>query len=80
MYIVVNPLISHQAKNSSLRKVKTDAIDAYRLCGLYYKEEFAPYKKRGVQLLNLRSPTRQHESLTGLFVQTKLQFQAISGI
>jgi transposase len=29
IYIVVNPFISHQAKNSSLRKVKTDAIDAY---------------------------------------------------
>jgi transposase len=35
-YIVVNPLISNQAKKSSLRKVKTDAVDAYQLCELYY--------------------------------------------
>jgi hypothetical protein len=36
-----------------------------------------PYKKRGIQLLNLRNLTRQHENITGIFVQTKLQFQAI---
>jgi transposase len=39
LLIIVNPLISHRAKSSSLRKVKTDAIDAYRLCELYYKED-----------------------------------------
>jgi transposase len=32
LLIIVNPLISQRAKNSSLRKVKTDAIDVYRLC------------------------------------------------
>ncbi|WEH08236.1 IS110 family transposase [Alicyclobacillus fastidiosus] len=76
-YVLVNPLIAHQAKKSSLRKVKTDALDAYHLCELYYKEEFEPYKRRGVYLLNLRNLTRQHESITGLYVQTKLQFQAV---
>lgn len=77
LYIVVNPLISYRAKSSSLRKVKTDVIDAYHLCELYYKEELEPYKKRGIQLLNLRNLTRQHETLTGLYVQAKLQFQAV---
>jgi transposase len=77
VYIVINPILSYQAKKSSLRRVKTDAIDAYHLCELYYKEELEPYKKRGIQLLNLRHLTRQHESLTGLYVQAKLQFHAI---
>jgi transposase len=77
LYIIVNPLLSYQAKKSSLCKVKTDKIDAYHLCELFYKEELEPYKKRGVQLLNLRHLTRQHETLTGLYVQTKLQFHAI---
>ncbi|MDQ0247076.1 transposase [Bacillus fengqiuensis] len=77
LYIMVNPLLSYQAKKSSLRKVKTDEIDAFRLGELYYKEEFEPYKKRGIQLLNLRHLTRQHETLTGLYVQAKLQFHAI---
>jgi transposase len=76
-YIIVNPLISYRAKSSSLRKVKTDAIDAYHLCELYYKEELKPYKKRGIQLLNLRNLTRQQESITGISAQTKLQFQSI---
>lgn len=77
LYIMVNPLLSYQAKKSSLRNVKTDAIDAYCLCELFYKEELEPYKKRGTQLLNLRNLTRQHETLTGLYVQAKLQFNAI---
>ncbi len=77
LFLVVNPLISHQAKKSSLRKVKTDAVDAYRLCELYYKEEFEDHKRRGVELLNLRHLTRQFESLTQMYVQIKLQFQAV---
>ncbi|MDQ0116838.1 IS110 family transposase [Paenibacillus harenae] len=77
LYIIVNPLLSYEAKkSSSLRKVKTDAFDAYALCEFFYKEDFEPHKKRGVQLLNLRNLTRQHESVTGQFVQIKLQFQA----
>ncbi|MBV7507397.1 IS110 family transposase, partial [Bacillus sp. sid0103] len=64
LLIIVNPLISYRAKSSSLRKVKTDIIDANHLCELYYKEDLEPYKKRGIQLLNLRNLTRQHENLT----------------
>ena len=77
LLIVVNPLISYKAKSSSLRKVKTDIFDAHHLCELYYKEDLEPYKKRGIQLLNLRNLTRQHENLTGMFVQARLQFQSV---
>ncbi|QNV57448.1 hypothetical protein GMA19_02618 [Paenibacillus polymyxa E681] len=77
IYIVINPLISIRLRKSQLRKVKTDAADAYLLGELYYREEFEPYKKRGVQLLNLRYLTRQYESLSKMCVQTKLQFQAV---
>ncbi len=48
IYIVINPLISNRLRKSQLRKVKTDAADAYLLGELYYKEEFEPFKKRGV--------------------------------
>ncbi len=75
--IVVNPLISHRAKSSSLRKVKTDAVDAYHLCGLYYKEELELYKKRGIQLLNLRNLTRQQESIAEVSTKTKLQLHSL---
>jgi transposase len=39
LLIIINPLISYKAKGSSLRKVMTDAVDAYLLCELFYKEE-----------------------------------------
>jgi transposase len=77
VYIIVNPLISHRAKSSSLRKVKTDAVDAYHLCELFYKEELEPYKKRGIQLLNLRNLTRQQESIAELSAKTKLQLHSL---
>lgn len=77
VYIVVNPLISHRAKSSSLRKVKTNAVDAYHLCELFYKEELEPYKKRGIQLLNLRNLTRQQESITEVAAQTKVQLHTL---
>ncbi|NBD28351.1 IS110 family RNA-guided transposase [Paenibacillus glycinis] len=76
LYIVINPLISHNAKKTNLRRLKTDAADAHLLGTLFYKEEFEPFKKRGQHLMNLRYLTRQHESLTGMYVQVKLQFQA----
>ena len=77
VYIIVNPLISHRAKSSSLRKVKTDAVDAYHLCELFYKEDLEPYKKRGIQLLNLRNLTRQQESLAEISAKTKLQLHSL---
>lgn len=77
LYILLNPIISYQAKKSSLRKVKTDAFDAYQLCVLYYKEEFEPYKMRGIQLLNLRNLSRQQEIITNMYVEAKLQFHTI---
>ncbi|WP_138752828.1 IS110 family transposase [Paenibacillus sinopodophylli] len=77
LFIVFNPLISNRLRKTNLRKVKTDAADAYLLGELYYREEFEPFKKRGVQLLNMRYLTRQHESFSKMCVQTKLQFQVV---
>lgn len=77
LYLVINPLISNRLRKSNLRKVKTDVADAYFLGEMYYKEEFESFKRRGVQLLNLRYLTRQCEALTNMCVQAKLQFQAV---
>lgn len=76
-YVLLNPLIAHQAKGTSLRKVKTDAQDAYRLGELFYKEAFELHQPREAATLNLRTLTRQHEGITRLYVQTKLQFQTL---
>jgi transposase len=77
IFIVLNPLISYKARKSQLRKVKTDAIDARSLADLYYKEEFQPFKQRGIDYLNLRNLTRQHEALTNTYVQNQLVFQSV---
>ncbi|MFD6211364.1 IS110 family transposase, partial [Peribacillus sp. NPDC060253] len=77
LYILLNPIISYQAKKTNLRKVKTDAIDAYQLCVLYYKEDFDPHKIRGIQLLDLRNLSRQQEIVTNMYVEAKLQFHTI---
>lgn len=44
LYILLNPIISYQAKKSSLRKVKTDAIDAYQLCVAIFEGFFIDVK------------------------------------
>ncbi|MDP5277245.1 IS110 family transposase [Chengkuizengella axinellae] len=77
MYIMVNPLVSHRSRSTNLRKVKTDSVDAYQLCLLFYKEEFASHRKRGLQLLNLRNLTRQQEAISSVSTQTKLQLQTL---
>ncbi|SEB05271.1 Transposase [Thalassobacillus cyri] len=78
IYYLVNPILSHEAKKMSLRKVKTDAIDAFRLGELYYLyDDLQPFKKKAVKIMNLRNLTRQHDALTGTYVQIKLQFQTV---
>ncbi|AXF56542.1 IS110 family transposase [Salicibibacter kimchii] len=75
-YYLINPVVSYEAKKTSLRKVKTDAIDAHHLCELYYKEDLEVFLKKTIQTMNLRNLTRQHQALTETYVQIKLQFQA----
>jgi len=45
IYFLVNPIVSHGAKQIGMRKVKADAVDAAHLCELYYKEDLIPYQK-----------------------------------
>lgn len=75
--VVVNPLTAQWSKRSHLRKVKTDAQDAYHLAELFYKEEFSPSQPKQDSLSRLRLLTRHHEAMTTAYVQLKLQFQAI---
>ncbi|MBO1911593.1 transposase, partial [Microvirga sp. 3-52] len=38
-YYLINPVISFEARKTSLRQVKTDKADAFHLGQLYYKED-----------------------------------------
>lgn len=75
-YFLINPVVSFEARKTSLRRVKTDKADAYHLGELYYKEDLEVFKKKTDQSLNLRQLTRQHSALTDSYVDIKLQFQA----
>jgi transposase len=44
---------------------------------LYYNEDLEPYKKRGVQLLNLRNLTKQQESIAEISAKTKLKLHSL---
>ncbi|WP_244169689.1 MULTISPECIES: IS110 family transposase [Paenibacillus] len=46
LFIVINPLIFNRLRKTNLRKVKTDAADAYLLGELYYREDRTIQKKR----------------------------------
>ncbi len=74
-YYLINPVVSFEARKTSLRKVKTDKADAFHLGQLYYKEDLEIYQRKTDKALNLRLLTRQHSALTESYVAIKLQFQ-----
>lgn len=54
----INPLISHSIKNSVVRKVKTDRVDALELAKLLFVHGFRPTTMPKEQLANLKVLTR----------------------
>ncbi|WP_169717730.1 IS110 family transposase ISCth8 [Sporomusa silvacetica DSM 10669] len=54
----INPLISHSIKNSVVRKVKTDRVDALELAKLVFVQAFRPTTMPKEQLTNLKVLTR----------------------
>lgn len=54
----INPLISHSIKNSVVRKVKTDQVDALELARLLFIHTFHPTTIPKEQLANLKVLTR----------------------
>lgn len=46
VYFLINPVVSFEAKKTSLRKVKTDKADAFHLGELYYKEDLEIYQRK----------------------------------
>lgn len=76
--ILVNPLQAQRARRTGLRKVKTDASDAWHLGDLYYQEEnWSAYPGRKEALVDLQFLTREHEFITSLYVQAKLNMRTL---
>lgn len=76
--ILVNPLQAQRARRTGLRKVKTDASDAWHLGDLFYQEE--NWKTQPIReecLMDLQFLTRQHEFVTSIYVQSKLNMRSL---
>ncbi|WP_240419686.1 IS110 family transposase [Paenibacillus periandrae] len=76
-YFIINPLQSKRAKGTQLRKVKTDAADAWHLAEMYYCGDVRPHRTWEENYTELQHVTRQHEFITGMFVQAKLNTRAL---
>jgi transposase len=76
-HFIVNPLQSKRAKGTQLRKVKTDAADAWHLADMYYRGDVEPHRTWDETFTELQHVTRQHEFVTGMLVQAKLNTRAL---
>jgi transposase len=76
-HLIINPLLSKRAKNVQLRKVKTDAADAWHLAEMYYRGDVRPHRGWDECYMELQHVTRQHEFVTSLYVQAKLNMQSL---
>ncbi|MWC31399.1 IS110 family transposase [Paenibacillus sp. MMS18-CY102] len=76
-HFILNPLLSKRSKSAQLRKVKTDAADAFHLAEMYYRGDVKPHRRWADSITELQHMTRQHEFMTAQFVQSKLNARAL---
>lgn len=76
-HFIVNPLQSKRAKGTQLRKVKTDAVDAWHLAEMFYRGDVRPHRTWAEEITELQHLTRQHEFMTSLLVQAKQNARAL---
>lgn len=76
-HYIVNPLQSKRAKGTQLRKVKTDAVDAWHLAEMFYRGDIRPHRTWSEEMTELQHLTRQHEFMTALLVQAKQNARAL---
>ncbi|RJG14863.1 IS110 family transposase, partial [Paenibacillus thiaminolyticus] len=76
-HIILNPLQSKRAKGMGLRKVKTDEADAWNLAEMFYRGDALPHRIWDEAYMELQHATRQHEFVTSLYVQAKLNTRAL---
>lgn len=75
--IVLNPLQTSAQKRKSMRKVKTDPIDTYRIAQVYYMNDFAPQIVLDNDMEELRNLCRQWDGINTLFTETQLRYRCI---
>lgn len=76
-HYIVNPLQAKRSKGTQLRKVKTDVADAWHLAEMYYRGDVKAHRDWGESYVELQHLTRQHEFVTAMYVQAKLNSRAL---
>ncbi len=72
--VVLNPLETSLHKRKSIRKVKTDPRDTFRIAKVYYMNNYNYYHPVPKEILELKHLSRQWNSLNNTFVDFKLKF------
>ncbi|WP_268624384.1 IS110 family transposase [Paenibacillus alvei] len=76
-HYIVNPLQAKRSKSTQLRKVKTDGADAWHLAEMYYRGDVKAHREWEETYTELQHLTRQHEFVTAMYVQAKLNSRAL---
>jgi transposase len=74
---VLNPLQTSSEKRKSIRKVKTDPVDTYRISQVYYTKNLNPHVERCCNVEELRSLCRQWDAFNELHTETQLKFRSL---
>lgn len=75
--VILNPLQTHELKKKTIRKVKTDPVDANRIAKVYYFNDFKPAKLPDDVIINLRNICRQYEGFNILYTEFVLRLRSI---
>lgn len=77
-FMEIHPvLINRFSKASTLRKTKTDKVDAHMICSYLMSVEFKPYPTKSYHIASLKSLTRARDSLVK---ERSLQLQRLTNI
>lgn len=75
--VILNPIKTHILKAKSIRKVKTDPIDANRIAQVYYMDNLTYYKPFPESIMDLRNLCRQYESLNCIYIESLHRLHSI---
>jgi len=64
-------------KRKSIRKIKSDPIDTYRIAQVYYTNDLKPFKEQKHDVQELRSLCRQWDGFNTLHTETQLKFRSL---
>jgi len=75
--IVLNPIQTYQQKRRSIRKVKTDPVDAKRIAEVFYLQNLVAQQPLNPEVAELRTLCRHYDAFNVLYTETQLKFQSV---